>query len=53
MKVLTLTAVMATIVAIPILFSKRRANVRDERAQSGVQPYEDSRRYDVFDFMGS
>jgi hypothetical protein len=53
MKVFALTAVMATIVAIPILFGKRRAKVREERARSGIQPYDDSRRYDVFDFMGS
>jgi hypothetical protein len=53
MKAITFTAFVATIVALPILLSKRRAKARDERTESGVQPYEDPRRYDVFDFMGS
>jgi hypothetical protein len=53
MKALTLTAVMATIVALPILFGKRRAKVQEERVGPGVHPYEDPRRYDLFDFVGS
>jgi hypothetical protein len=47
---LTITAVLATIVAIPFFLHKRRARLRLLRAESGVRPHEEERRYDVFDF---
>ena len=47
---LTLTAVLATIVAIPFLLHKRRARLRLLRAESGVRPRDEERRYDIFDF---
>jgi len=52
MRALTITAALATIVAIPFLLSKRRTKVPEDKPESGVQPYDDPRRYDVFDFIG-
>jgi len=39
---------MATLVAIPFILRRHRAQVRTIRADSGT---DDPRRYDVFDFV--
>lgn len=48
MKTITITALMATLVAIPLILRRRRA-----LAVSGepVGPSDDPRRYDLFDFV--
>jgi hypothetical protein len=46
-----ITALMATLVAIPWILRKRRTRLELIQAESGVRPSEDPRRYDLFDFM--
>ncbi len=47
MKALTITALMATLVAIPLLVHRHR--MQAVRAEAGDR--DDPRRYDVFDFV--
>jgi hypothetical protein len=47
----TITALMATLMAIPWILRKRRARLQAIQAESGVRPFDDDRRYDLFDFM--
>jgi len=47
MRTLTITALMATLVAIPFFLRRRRAQVR--AIPAAIE--DDPRRYDVFDFI--
>ena len=47
MRTLTITALMATLVAIPFIIRRHRAQVRAIPAAGEDDP----RRYDVFDFV--
>ncbi len=51
MRTLTITALMATLVALPWFLHKRRTRLQVVRVESGVNPPEDPRRYDLFDFI--
>jgi len=48
MKTLTITALMATLVAIPLIIHRHRTAAAS--AASGT-PADDPRRYDLFDFV--
>jgi len=47
MRTFTITALMATLVAIPFIIRRHRAQVLPARAADADDP----RRYDVFDFV--
>ena len=49
MKTLTITALMATLVAIPLLVHIHRAQGASGRERDAVP--DDPRRYDIFDFV--
>jgi len=51
MRTLTITALMATLVALPWFLRKRRTRLQLVEAESGARPPEDPRRYDLFDFV--
>jgi hypothetical protein len=51
MRTFTITALMATLFAGSWILHKRRARLQAVRAESGVRPPEDPRRYDLFDFL--
>jgi hypothetical protein len=51
MKTLTLAAMVATLVAIPLILRKRRTRLGATRIESDECPAGDSRLYDVFDFV--
>ncbi|MEW6512192.1 MAG: hypothetical protein AB1428_14670 [Bacteroidota bacterium] len=51
MRTLTITAMMAALVALPLILRKRRARLQTIAVESGVRPPDDPRRYDLFDFM--
>jgi hypothetical protein len=42
---------MATLLAIPLILRKRRARLQLTRAESGVHPFEEERRRDLFDLI--